>query len=526
MSDNSGAREGAVRGAAARLLIVDDDAADRAALRRALRRSTDNFEVHEAASLEEGLEKFTRLEPDCILLDQHLSPSTGIDFLEWIAAKGDVSHTPVIMITADDSQRLGVDAMRLGVAELIAKRALPDVDLCAMVMALLELRDMRRDEARRVYSERLQSLGRLVAQAVHEINNPATIVRLALARVGESLRKDGPGITLRELSRLLELVTSADQALERIGMVARDLEDKAGLALGRYEKLSFNAVLEDARHRIEQSPRRRGRVELIFESERLFPGDRAQLKRAIVDLVENAFEAIGLHGLVRISALSAEHAAELIVEDDGPGIDGELRDSIFEPFFTTHTERGALGMGLSRASAIAERHGGRLSVERSPLGGARFVFRVQLEDTPDVAAPRSVPPPSSGIIGRPRVLIVDDEPQIRDSYRRILRLKFDVEVASNSREAYDLIRSGAFDMVLCDVVMPEEDGVSFAERLRRDFPTQAAALLFCTGGVLESEQERFLSSWQNGYLRKPLSADQLLASASAFLEPRSSGRAG
>lgn len=518
MKDELDALDAGGRVVVARLLIVDDDSADRAALRRALRRSADRFEVHEASSLEEGLEMFTRIEPDCILLDQHLSPNTGIDFLEWIAARGVVSHTPVIMITTDDSQRLGVDAMRLGVAELIAKRALPDVDLCAMVMALLELRDLRREEARRIYSERLQSLGRLVAQAVHEINNPATIVRLALARVGESIKNEQ--LSLDERLRLLELVGSADHALERIGMVARDLEDKAGLALGRYEQLSFNALLDEARLGIEQSPRRRGRLELEFESARSFPGDKGQLRRALIDLVENAFEAILPYGVVRVSTRADERSTELIVEDDGPGVDGELREAIFEPFFTSHPERGALGMGLSRASAIAERHGGRLSVERSTLGGARFVFRVPLEVRPDVTTPLSVPPPSSGPVGRPRILIVDDEPQIRDSYRRILRMKFDVDVASSGREAYELICRRNFDLVLCDVVMPEEDGVRFAERLQLEFPGQAAVVLFCTGGVLESEQERFLSSWQNGYLRKPLSAEQLLVAATTFLSSR------
>ncbi|HXS17215.1 MAG TPA: response regulator, partial [Polyangiaceae bacterium] len=225
--------------------------------------------------------------------------------------------------------------------------------------------------------------------------------------------------------------------------------------------------------------------------------------------------------LVEVHCTAHESYVELLVDDDGPGIEPEMRVRVFEPLFTTRQSRGALGMGLARASAVVERHRGTLTVERSPLGGARFAVRIptQVGEMPR-SSTRAYPLSGSDQAPRARILIVDDEPAIRDSYRRVLRNHYEVDVAESSAAAMKLIATNRYDVILCDVIMPGEDGVSFAKLLSHNYPDQAKSLMFCTGGVLEATQERFLSGWSNGYLRKPLSAQELTDCLASFLKER------
>ncbi|HXS16066.1 MAG TPA: response regulator, partial [Polyangiaceae bacterium] len=93
---------------------MEDDDADRKAFRRALSRSGYNYTIYEASCAETGLALFAQLEPDCVLLDHHLPNCTGLEFLKRLSDRGAPVNSPVIMVTGDVSQRLGIEAMKLG----------------------------------------------------------------------------------------------------------------------------------------------------------------------------------------------------------------------------------------------------------------------------------------------------------------------------------------------------------------------------------------------------------------------------
>jgi len=511
------------------ILIVEDDEADRRILRRGLRKSSHHYVIHEASCAETALALLGRVEPDCILLDHHLPNCTGLEFLQRMSDRGSPVHSPVIMITGDDSQRLGVEAMKLGVAELISKHELHCTDLDEVVQAVIEVRDRNREVARKMYAQKLASLAQLVAGAAHEINNPAAIARLTLSAVSDAMTEreaDGKkSVTFHEAERLHALVQAADEALGRIGLVVRELERQTGSALGHIQAVTLNQAVTSARPSIERLMARGRLTKFFLNCEVPIIGDAAQLSRVVVDLVDNALEAISEEGVVEVHCNAHENFVELLVDDDGPGLEPDMRDRVFEPLFTTRRSRGALGMGLARASAVIERHRGTLTVERSPLGGARFAIRipVQLGEAP--LSSRSFMSGSPARKDRHKVLIVDDEPAIRDSYRRVLKVNYDVDVAENSEAALSLIEQCSYDVILCDVIMPGQDGVGFAKVLSDRHPEQARSLMFCTGGVLEAAQERFLSGWSNGYLRKPLSAQELTDCLASFLTERVEAKA-
>src|SRR5262249_16649721 len=100
--------------------------------------------------------------------------------------------------------------------------------------------------------------------------------------------------------------------------------------------------------------------------------DKQLLRRALVNLVENALQAGAK--TVEVRAEKSVGLAHLIVDDDGPGVGADLRDRVFEPYFTTK-EHGT-GLGLAIVRKIALEHGGDISCEPSPVGGARFVMRL------------------------------------------------------------------------------------------------------------------------------------------------------
>ncbi len=521
-------------GVVSTILIVEDDEMDRRILRRGLRGERE-FVIHEASCAETGLSLFSQVEPDCVLLDHHLPNCTGLEFLSRMSEKGAPINTPVIMITGDDSQRLGIEAMKLGVTEVVSKHDLSRIDLVEVVAGALEIRDRNREAARRMYAQKLASLSQLVSGAAHEINNPAAIARLTLSAVSDAMTEresDGQKfVTFQDAERLRALVQAADDALGRIGLVVRELERQTGSALGHIQAVTLDEAIQSARSSIERLMGRGRKTKFILGSDVPIVGDAAQLSRVVVDLVENALEAIEESGVVEVRSVSYDTFVELTVDDDGPGVEPMLRERVFEPLFTTRRSRGALGMGLSRASAVVERHRGALTVERSPLGGARFAIRIptQAADMPRSSTKLQVPPGSyqskRATAGKlPRILIIDDEPAIRDSYRRVLKAQYNVDVADSAEAALRMIETEPYDVILCDVIMPGDDGVSFAKLLADRHPSQAQALMFCTGGVLEASQERFLSGWTNGYLRKPLSASELTDCLASFLRERLSAR--
>lgn len=516
--------------------IVDDDPARLQGLGERLREAQKKgTKVVGLSSLDEALAVLPELRPGCLLFPERLLDCPARVLFDLLALGSGEPSPPLIAVIIEDAEGVHVRALRSFVSDWRAGDdcdSCDDSDLTSVVGALLDRRDRRREETKRAYSERLGTLRRIFSRAAHEINNPAAIIRLAISAVSDAVEARAPesevqpgfGSTFsaEDVSRLRELVQSADDALERIALGLRNLEGQAGSALGHQTLLTLDDVVLTAKSRVLEKNRSEGSVAFELGATDEFFGDKDQLLRLVLDLVDNAIEATGRGGSVRVRTMVEEQCALLFVEDSGPGVDAELVEDIFEPLFSTRSARGALGMGLARVWGIVERHGGKIRVDRSELGGARFTVRIPFDRSAEplsVTSSQLLPP--SGTERGPRILIVDDEPQIRDSYSRVLRRHFEVDVAPSSQAALSLIRERAYALILCDVIMPGEDGVALAQRLVRDYPEHASVLLFCTGGVLETPQERFLTMWENGFLRKPMSAGELVDSALAFIEAKS-----
>jgi two-component system NtrC family sensor kinase len=206
--------------------------------------------------------------------------------------------------------------------------------------------------------------------------------------------------------------------------------------------------------------------------------NREEIQQVVLNLVLNAEHAIGDRpGRIVIRTSAGGHAHTLEVMDDGPGISVELRGRVFEPFFTTKEVGQGTGLGLSLGLGIATAHGGSLELCPPQARGACFKLTLPAQSEKEAAAR-----PARAAGGQRKVLVIDDEPTIRDLLARLLeRRDFTVFQAGSYAEAKAVSQDTAFDLVLCDVHLEDGDGVECLRYLEHAQPAIGRRFIFVTG---------------------------------------------
>ena len=326
---------------------------------------------------------------------------------------------------------------------------------------------VRQDELLR-RSERMASLGTLLAGVAHEINNPlAAVAGFAQLLMRSPLSTED-----------LHAVETIAHEAARAGKIVRDLLTFA--RQGERERREPVRVNEVVRHIVlaqRYAMETRGiHWSLVLEpADPLVLGDRAQLEQVVLNLVVNARQAIEDMGDAAPSGhtvlpleVAVETRAEgsevlLVVRDTGPGIAAADRTRIFDPFFTTKAEGRGTGLGLSVVDGIVSEHGGSIEVDSAPGTGSVFTVRLAREaEPPGPEQPATLPAMPLD------VLVVDDEESMLGFLARYLGSRGHAVVAARSgTEALTLARSGGFDVCVCDLRMPGMDGVELVRRLRQ-----------------------------------------------------------
>jgi CheY-like chemotaxis protein len=199
----------------------------------------------------------------------------------------------------------------------------------------------------------------------------------------------------------------------------------------------------------------------------------------------------------------------LEVADTGPGIPPELQERIFEPFFTTKPPGVGTGSGLAFGKGIIEGHGGTISVESQVGRGAVFRIKLPAETAPVTAQTSQVPEALLPVKGK-AILIIDDEPGIVSALAYLLRRDgYHVESASNGRLAFEQLQRRAYDLILCDLRMPELDGPGLYHELEAHPPHLLRRVIFLSGDTLSSEAREFLEQAGVSRLNKPFRAAEV-----------------
>jgi PAS domain S-box-containing protein len=405
------------------------------------------------------------------------------------------------------------------------------------VLVLHDVTERRRRDEQLALTDRLSSLGTLVASVAHELNNPLayTLGNLGLATAELSRLKDQ--LQLVEVREAMErVIGSLRDAEEGAGRVANTVKELR--AFGRMEERSQRAV--DPRACVDWAIRLTSNQLLhqarLLTSLREVPHVKAnelKLSQVVVNLLTNAVQALTgerTDNEIRVSTWTDETGSAIIeVEDNGRGMSEEVRLAVFDAFFTTKASGYGTGLGLSICRSIVSGFGGDISVESAPNRGSRFRVHLPacLEEAPVSEPPLTSIPPAPKLsvasLGvAPKVLVIDDEPMIRSLVKRLLSGRFRVTTVDGVRSALATLNQASdYDAILCDLMMPGESGIDFFAVLRRLYPDLAQRVAFITGGAVTPDTSKFLETSARPVLNKPFSS-QLLAS---FVEQLIAARA-
>jgi len=351
-----------------------------------------------------------------------------------------------------------------------------------------------------------------------------------LAMLGHELRN--PLASVANASHLLKLATRQPEVVANVGAIlARQVEQMTRLV----DDLLEVGRVTGGKIRLERAPvdlaavvasvvetwrggDRLARHELVADlGEAWVDADRTRLEQVTANLLDNAVKYTPANGRIEVSVRREGDAAILEVKDTGEGMPPELIDRVFELFVqgerSLAREHGGLGIGLTLARRLVEMNGGDIrAASEGPGRGATLTVRLPAIERP-AAADREVPVAAeSASPTLPRVLIVEDNADARESLAWLLRHKrHEVQTAENGAEGLALARAGGADVVLLDIGLPDIDGYEVARRLKADPATRHLWLLAVTGYGTEEDRERALAAGFDDHVAKPVEPDELEA---------------
>jgi signal transduction histidine kinase len=375
-----------------RILIVDDEPRSVELLVRTLRRVGT---LDTATSGDEGWEIARRTPPDLVISDQRMAGMQGVELLGRISEID--ARIGRVLITGYADIGATIDAINRGRVHSYVTKPWQPEQVLALAKQLLEslrlgrenerllrelterneeLEDALRATAvaqrRAIDAERLAAIGRMSAMIAHDFRSPLTVVRAAaseISREGTNLGDDEirtlAGGALEEADRmarlcsdLLEATRASEHRLD--AMESEDLDEWVDSVVG--------SKLEDAAQRGVQ-------VDLALASGAQLLLDADRMRRALVNLIENALDAMPDGGTLRVETALDCGTACIRVVDDGSGIPLEIAETLFDPFVTAGKRNGT-GLGLAVVRKVVEDHRGVVSVAKPPGGGTAFELRL------------------------------------------------------------------------------------------------------------------------------------------------------
>jgi CheY-like chemotaxis protein len=175
---------------------------------------------------------------------------------------------------------------------------------------------------------------------------------------------------------------------------------------------------------------------------------------------------------------------------------------IFDAFYTTKPVGIGTGLGLAICHRIVTSHNGAVAVESEV--GRGTVFRTTLPVSRNQTTVAAIPTESPAMSRRARVLVIDDEEGLCSAIQRILESEHDVATVNSAAAAVTLLKSEPpFDVILCDLMMPEKTGMDLHAELAQSHPDLAAKMIFMTGGAFTESASRFLEQHPGRAIDKP-----------------------
>ena len=522
-----------------RVLIVDDNRADRTLCRELMARVCD-CSVVEAGTVAEALSLYRANNPDLVLLDYYLPGQLGSDFLRSLEKEQGLP-LPVVMLTGEGSEEVAAAVMRHGALDYLSKSALSTESLRRATTNVLEKMRMHRAlaqqtedlaNAREVAEAANRAKDTFLASMSHELRTPLTAIigfaeELAERDLDKSDRQEAARAVLTNSRHLLKLINELLD-LSRIEAGKLEIENRAVVPV---------EIAEMACTLLRGSARQKG-LELVLDCDPQVPAkimsDPTRLNQILINLISNAIKFTEL-GRVSVSMTLVEDAAEpmlqFVIADTGVGMTGAQMSRLFQPFAqaeaSTARKFGGTGLGLFISKHLANLLGGDITVTSQPDQGS--VFRVQLSAQPvdDAQEPAAVTD-QSGAKGSPalelsgRILLAEDVRTNRLLIERILtRSGLTVTTAENGAEALGLALGAEadgepFDLILMDMQMPVMDGYEATEKLRAQ--NYQGPIVALTAHAMAEELQKCLLAGCNAHASKPVNRKALLELIAKHIE--------
>lgn len=383
----------------------------------------------------------------------------------------------------------------------IAISAAPIVDDTGQPAAALALHDATEEtliRERLFQSEKMASVGQLVSGVAHELNNPLTgisgFAQLLLARGLDPERE--------------RHVTTIYEEAERASKIVQNLLSFARRRPPAKSEVDLNVLIQRVLE-LRDYDLRVHDIEVQRSFTEPLPAclaDPHQIQQVLLNVITNAEHAIragGRPGLLQIATMASGDRVRVVIADNGTGIADEHRRRLFDPFFTTKPVGEGTGLGLTISYGIIEEHGGRIEADNTADGGA--VFTIDLPAIQRLAgAPEAEPPAPEPPAPRRAILVVDDEPSIRELLAGLLLADgHQVETVRTGAEALARLAERSFDAIITDIRMPEMDGMVFYDQLLQRFPQLQGKVIFTSGDTVSPDTRAFIDTLGAPFFSKP-----------------------
>jgi signal transduction histidine kinase len=396
------------------ILIVEDDDAHAAAIRRAFRASGMKSEITLVGSLQEFRDRVVQQLPDVAIMDLNLPDGRAVEALTSPAEDG---AFPILLMTSYGNEQIAVEAIKSGAIDYIVKspesfnsmattleRAMREWKLLQEKKAV-EMQ-LKESQAQVIQQEKMASIGLLAAGVAHEINNPIGFITSNLSTLekytdklvqfiefqGQAIEKcadEATRVTLEKMRELIkldhlvtdlrELITESQEGSKRVSKIVRDLQSfsrtDSSEAIPCDLTETIMSTINMVRHEIKYV------AELDLQIENLPPiiCQPQHIGQVLMNLLMNAAHSIQSNGLITLAASQVGDSVEISVTDNGCGILPEQLERIFEPFFTTKEAGRGTGLGLAISRDIIRKHGGELLVESTTGTGTTFTVRLPID---------------------------------------------------------------------------------------------------------------------------------------------------
>lgn len=431
-----------------------------------------------------------RLDEETHILER-LKAGARVDHFETIRVRKDGSHLDV---------SLTISPVRSADHIIGASKIARDVTERRRAEEALRHAKQAAEAASRAKDEFLAMLG-------HELRNPLGAIHGAVSVLNLKGKADDETAQLREIIH---------RQAAHLARLLDDLLDVTRLATGKMElqrrPVDLQTVAEGALRSLAEGGKAAQHT-ISFTGQTLWVnGDPTRLEQVIFNLLDNGVKYTPPGGRIMITIAVEGDFAVLRIADTGVGMTEEVRSRVFEPFEqareTLDRTRGGLGLGLTLVKRLVELHGGTVAAQSRGLGHGTEVL-VQLPLTQARSEPETVPPSEAGV-GPRRVLIVDDNSDMRTTLRMLLQVAgHQVDEAVDGVEALEVLLRLRPDVAFIDLGLPGRDGYELAQAVRSAPGGESLYLVALTGYGQPQDRRRALEVGFNAYLVKPVYLDDL-----------------